>query len=400
MTEHKTFPGKTYCVTSAEGCTVTDSTGALSMECEAGKQLHVTAPSDKLFTSASAIVREVFNLAPAKLKALGLLGGGELYPGFDLKKYALCTSYNDMVAVRSDFWNDVTDKGVWPYPLPEVTSMGSTTDWWSGWFSKSPIVKMVLTLPKCTYTGVLFSGQTTRKLKHLDLKLPLSTNVYALVRNCTNLEYCRIYAPKATEANNFALSCTKVKYIDVNMPSVTSMYDAFGGLPVTEIKGAFGEKAINAEGAFSNCKNLKLFPVLYPKLQKGTNMFNNCQLPKDAAIAVLNSLPAYTSGTHAITMGIHKDHENDAEVLAAIENAEAKGWTVSRQWNGTATAQAASTWRLRRPCIYAKVREVEQPDGVTIKELDWGHYVTNAEENGYRAFSSVEEAEEELLTEQ
>lgn len=76
MTEHKTFPGKTYCVTCAEGCTVTDSTGALRLECEAGKQLHLTAPSDKLFTSASAIVREVFNYAPAKAKALGLLGGG------------------------------------------------------------------------------------------------------------------------------------------------------------------------------------------------------------------------------------------------------------------------------------------------------------------------------------
>ena len=174
---------------------------------------------------------------------------------------------------------------------------------------------------------------------------------------------------------------------------------AFGEVPVEEIYGEFGAKAINAEGAFRQCKNLKRFPTNYPKLQKGANMFNNCQLPKEAAIAVLDSLPAYTSGTHSITMGIHKDHENDADVLSAIENAETKGWTVPVQWNGTATVQAASTWRLRRPIIYAKVREVEQPDGVTIKELDWGHYVTNAEENGYRVFSSIEEAEAELLTE-
>jgi hypothetical protein len=76
MTEHHTFPGKTYCITCAEGCTVTDASGQLNAECEAGKQLWVTAPSEKLFTSAPASVRETFNSAPVKLKLLGLLGGG------------------------------------------------------------------------------------------------------------------------------------------------------------------------------------------------------------------------------------------------------------------------------------------------------------------------------------
>ena len=55
---------------------MTDASGQLNAECEAGKQLWVTAPSEKLFTSAPASVRETFNCAPVKLRLLGLLGGG------------------------------------------------------------------------------------------------------------------------------------------------------------------------------------------------------------------------------------------------------------------------------------------------------------------------------------
>ena len=68
------------------------------------------------------------------------------------------------------------------------------------------------------------------------------------------------------------------------------------------------------------------------------------------------------------------------------------------QWNGTATAQASATYGLRRQPIYAKRGTMELPDGTTELYLDWGHYVTNWEQNGYMEFASLEEAEE-LLTE-
>ena len=37
---------------------------------------------------------------------------------------------------------------------------------------------------------------------------------------------------------------------------------------------------------------------------------------------------------------------------------------------------------------------MELPDGTSERILEWGHYVTNWEENGYLEFSSVEEVEE------
>ena len=79
MTEHETFPGKPYVVTSKAGCTITDASGELEETCEPGKQKVVHAPSEKLFTSAPAIVRETFNRAAL---ALRLLGGGVKTPAW------------------------------------------------------------------------------------------------------------------------------------------------------------------------------------------------------------------------------------------------------------------------------------------------------------------------------
>lgn len=117
-------------------------------------------------------------------------------------------------------------------------------------------------------------------------------------------------------------------------------------------------------------------------------MFSNTQLDKKSALNVLTSIPAYTSGTHNLTIGIHVDHKTDEEVLAAIANAEAKGWTLFVQWNGTPTS-TASTMAMGQ-LIYAKVGEMERPDGTTEQYLDWGHYVTNPE--GYETFRSLASA--------
>ena len=133
--------------------------------------------------------------------------------------------------------------------------------------------------------------------------------------------------------------------------------------------------------------------MVFPKLHTGDAMFEGAILNKESALRILRSIPSYTSGTHKLTIGIHVDHEFDEDVAAAIADAEAKGWTVTVQWNGTATAQVA-TYGLRRKPIYAKVGSMVLPDGTTEPMLDWGHYVTNWEENGYQEFASVEEAKE------
>ena len=79
------------------------------------------------------------------------------------------------------------------------------------------------------------------------------------------------------------------------------------------------------------------------------------RLNKPSTLRLLRSIPSYTSGTHLLSIGIHVDHQTDEEVLAAIANAESKGWTLTVQWNGTPTS-TASTMAMGS-LIYAKVGE-------------------------------------------
>lgn len=126
----------------------------------------------------------------------------------------------------------------------------------------------------------------------------------------------------------------------------------------------------------------------FPRLSSGNNMFNYCRLDKKSALCILNSIPSHSSETHTLTIGIHLDYKSDEEVLAAIVDAEEKGWSMEVQWNGTPTS-TASTMAMGS-LIYAKVGEHELPDGTTEQYLEWGHYVTD--ETGYETFRSLESA--------
>ena len=136
-------------------------------------------------------------------------------------------------------------------------------------------------------------------------------------------------------------------------------------------------------------------PMSYPNLQSGWGMFSNALLKAKHVISFLNSIPSWNNNTtHNLTVGIHIDHQTDEDVLTAISNAETKGWTMTVQWNGTPTASTATSYSLRKPMIYAKIINTQSPEEYFKQKLDWGHYVTNWEENGYQEFSSLEEAYE------
>ena len=140
---------------------------------------------------------------------------------------------------------------------------------------------------------------------------------------------------------------------------------------------------------FNGCKKLWYLKSGFPKLQNGGGMLSGCILDAGSAVRVLHSLPAWASGEHKLTIGIHIDHQADEEVIAAIEAAEVKGWTLTVQWNGTPGTSTASTFALRRRPVYAKLGAPLE-DGTPT--LDWGHYVTYP--SGYSEFASLEEAKE------
>ena len=252
----------------------------------------------------------------------------------DINKYAECTTVAEMCAVNPDYKNDLTSEGEWVYPVPELVN---------GHEAFSVI----------------------GNLKRIIVRGDNITTAESMIRRCKKLESIDLYLPKATNISGMNLQDTSGSLIEVR---------------------GFAPLAKNGYRAFKG--RTRLVEMDFPSLSGGSLMFDECQLTKNSSLRILNRIPAYTSGTHELTIGIHVDHKTDTEVLAAIANAEAKGWTLAVQWNGTPTTQASVTYGLRKPPIYAKVGGVEHPDGTIEQTLDWGHYVTNPED--YQEFSSLD----------
>ena len=275
----------------------------------------------------------------------------------EIDKYAECETVDDVVSVNSDYRYDVPSDGRWVYPLPSLkNAYDGVRDWGlSGLFSDYG--RQYLDSP----------------LRFIDLNLPLCTSAdFMLFENKT------------------------VKEVSLSMPALRKAQSFLGGGSVEKVKLYLPELTTVGFGTSGNpLSGLTDLEVYWPKFetQKG-NFLQGAKLSKDSAIHVFESLPTWADGEHKITIGIHVDHKTDDKVLEAIADAEAKGWTLSVQWNpdGGSYVTPATTYGLRKPPIYAKVAEYERPDGTTERVLDWGHYVTDP--TGYEEFDSVEAARE------
>lgn len=394
MFERRVEAGVLYCVTPSKDCTVTTASGVPMLNVAAGTQDYFVATGGKVLVSDDKAVltasrnpawlasRNPAWLAEVRagLDELGLAyelawmpAGDKLVvhtdradetqleavtallervlPQFievvrynhnmeiswrDINKYAECRNKADLQAVNPNYLKDLTSDGEWVYPLTKLTGG------WSQVFTGSPAKKAYYYIPAMTGLNEL--------------------NTWSGV-----LEYVEIYAPKLQQLHQGFY----------NNKGNSKLNTVYGYLPLVN----------NGYAAFRGNDKLSIFEIDLPSLSSGSDMFGWCVLNKESALRILNSIPAYTSGSHPLTIGIHIDHQTDEEVLAAIANAEAKGWTLTVQWNGTPTAQAAVTYGLRKPPIYARVSE---HDGKRF--LDWGHYVTDT--TGYEEFRSVEAARE------
>lgn len=280
----------------------------------------------------------------------------------DINKYANCTTVSEINAVNQDYMNDLTSDSEWVYPLINLKSVDS-----------------------------LFSGGW-KYYKKINLFLPNATNCHWILAWAT-CDDITLDLPKITTTNQIFRDVTvgifRVK-IPKTLTDITSMIEGWG---VREIYGNF-EHVEKANGSFQrlNTRMLRILDSDWSSLSSGSSMFASSIIHKDVALRVLTTIPSYSSGSHPITLGIHVDYKTDEELINAIANAEAKGWTLTVQWNGTPTAQTTSTFGLRKPSIYAKLSEIERPDGSKEQIIDWGHYVSNPED--YEEFSSLEDAYE------
>lgn len=355
MKTRETTPGNTYSVHTKKGCTIIEPDGW---------QKTIEAPDgyfDAHFGSVviegddEASIKQLFNVAPQqRLAILGVLGGG--VPAWKLK-YAACVDAKAVYEADPDInqWTGTSKEGGRGYQFFDVRSDGSIPFSFDSLKSIAPL--------SGGYGHNMFDYLVMQRgVKKLHLKLPIITEWVGI----NGLEEINLDAPNIIKfTENYSKSLKKLK---VNSLKIINLNYAATNSPIESIEGEF------------------------PVLQSGKISSANGILDKASVLRICNTVPTWTTGTHELWLGIHIDHQTDEEVLAAIANAESKGWALTIQWNGTPTASTSVTYGLRKPPIYAKVSEMERPDGTTERVLEWGHYVTDP--SGYEEFRSVESARE------
>ena len=264
-----------------------------------------------------------------------------------LNKYTNCTNTTDIITINPDYKTDLSSDGEWVYKLDSLTS-GSK-----------------------------------------------------MFENCATLSTFSSELPSLTNASSMFYRCSALPSFNINLPSVTTSMQMFENCKkLTSFSGAL-PKLSNANYMFNGDDKLINFSSELPKLSSAIGMFILCKLGKASTIKICSSLPSYTSGTHNITIGIHVDHQSDEEVLAAIDNATAKGWTVTTQWNGTVTTSTYSLRPTQSQAIYAKYESEELGmyiDANNVRySVNWGHMISSPDgkspdELGYQEFASLEEA--------
>ena len=288
----------------------------------------------------------------------------------DINKYAECTSKADMLAVNPDYINDLTSDGSWVYPLPGMVDVREPV------FTGSPMKHFRGSLPNLKVAGEGYNGGLLQGLNLISFECELPV-----------LEQ---------EAYSF-IDSRSMKEWNIELPMLRSAFQMFRWSSMTEWHIELPNLK-KGHCMFGNSK-MEDFKVGLPSLSDGSYFFESCQINKESALRVLNSIPAYTSGKHPLHIGIHVDHQADEEVLAAIDAATVKGWTVQVQWNGAATA---STFALRPAPplpVYAKVDTFTDEEGDEQRSLNWCHQVSSPdgkepEELGYTLFESVAAARE------
>lgn len=254
-------------------------------------------------------------------------------------------------------------------------------------------------LDNLTYGRYMF---TRNKLSSWNILMPSLEDGCYMFENCSAMTSFSSDLSNLTVGENMFLGC-KLTNWNNPLPKLTNGSRMFQGC--AELTSFCGDLSSLEQGnqLFYSCSKLTSFGSQVPKLHQGHGMFTTSRLDKESALRVLTSIPAYTDGqTHALTMGIHVDHKEDADVLTAIENAIARGWSLTVQYNGTASVQVASESRIAEKLWF---KRIEDSAGNYIDEsgtryyIDWGNYIGSPEgenaELGYTPFATLEEALEE-----
>lgn len=372
--EYKTIAGNYYTITSKSGCTVTDSTGTLSMTVDAGGQLTVQAPSDKLvYDDEQAIVFKA-NFNHAAL-ALRLLGGGDKLPA-GYTRVAFIQGAGQQY-INTNATGNETSEVLCTF---ERTTTAGKSVYCSGasnnllclfvWGDRMDSLRFDWLNSQRTYPDTYPGGMVTTVQSARGVTLNGNQIVEAFPEGSFTAKNIRLFTIDSTAtsftADNVRMARWALKNAGQPVRDMVAVIDPTG---VTGMYDLVGET--------------------FYKTARGSNFIAGMTL---AQARNLGKLPAGTTLTVSLPVG----YDSDAGVVAALTEAEANGCVLTIQTYEVASA--ATTFALRR----VWVRKVQDENGSYVAadgkrwQIDWCVDVIGADPEtlGYERFRSVDAATE------
>ena len=213
--------------------------------------------------------------------------------------------------------------------------------------------------------------------------------------------------PSLTNGEGMFYYCTNLTSFSSNLSSLTNGICMFMYCHTNLTSFSSNLSSLtDGEGMFFGCPNLTSFSSALPSLTNGNRMFIGCKLNASSVKNIIDTINTYSDKLE-LGMGCNNTTEDKdffaqevgyTDMTSLLAALQAKGWTVSAQYNGRPT----TTYGLRRPSedtlpVFVKLEETEEHadytsmDGSKKYRLDWFHETTGSTD-GYTQFTSLEEA--------
>ena len=300
-------------------------------------------------------------------------------------KYKNCKSISDIEAIDADYKTNDIVNGAWTQPVWHL-EVGGNSDSSEGMFSGcDSLTSFFSDLPKLTDGNHMF--QNCKNFKTFTSDLSSLIDGRYMFHNCYDFTSFSADLPSLTNAEAMFYGCYKLDSFSSDLPSLT-----------------------NCNNMFAYCNSLTSFKSSLPSLTNGYNMFDDCKLDTASVKNIIDTINTY-SAKLTLGMGCNNTTEDKdlfaqeigyADMTSLLAALQAKGWTVTAQYNGRPT----TTYGLRRTVeetlpVFVQLEEAEDHANYTSLDdskkfrLTWFHETTGSTD-GYTEFNSLEEAIEIL----
>ena len=258
-------------------------------------------------------------------------------------KYKGCKTVADVETIDNNYLAANLVDGVWSEALLDL-EQGGGENGISGMFrSSSHLTSFTADLPSLTHAYGMFNGCS---LVSFASDLSSLTSGSAMFNGCENLTSFSSNLSSLTDGGSMFGRCENLTSFSTDLPSLTNGYGMFNECYNLTSFSSNLSNLENGRYMFDYCENLTSFSSNLSSLTDGVDMFSSCKLDAPSVKNIIDTINTYSGASFTLGMGCNDTTEDKdifaqevgyADMASLLAALQAKGWTVTAQYNGRPT---------------------------------------------------------------